>query len=44
MGLIIGYEDGNVCPERNATLAEAAAVLCRLMEWFSNKAYADLTE
>jgi len=44
MGLIIGYEDGNVCPERNATLAEAAAVLCRLTEQLSNKPDAYLTE
>jgi chitodextrinase len=32
MGIIIGYGDGGLYPERNATLAEAAVILYRLME------------
>jgi hypothetical protein len=32
MGIIIGYGDGGLYPERNATLAEAAVILYRLLE------------
>jgi len=33
MGIIIGYGDGELYPERNATLAEAAVIFYRLLEF-----------
>ena len=33
MCLLIGYEGGGIYPDRPATLAETAAVLCRLLQW-----------
>lgn len=32
MGLLIGFSDGNFYPDRPATLAEAATVVCRVMD------------
>jgi len=32
MGLLIGYGDGGIYPDRPATLAEAATVMCRLIQ------------
>lgn len=32
MGLLIGYGDGGIYPDRPATLAEAATVMCRLLQ------------